>query len=155
MIFHKKNIRKYDIFFKLPEKMVFSKGFVLGHNLFCIIWKGGILSRKHDISPLGKKWEMAFLKKSMEIWYFLCTRMGVTNVEPRPSVKKNQRWSYPAKIHVKVIDVLDGHPRKSSSNSLYFHGDLCRCFRVLLSNEKKTENLMYSIAVWLLFQFIQ
>ena len=53
-----------------------------------------------------------------------------------PLCQKNQRWSYPAKIHLKVIDVLDWHPRKSSSNSLYFHGDLYRHFHLLLSSEK-------------------
>ena len=61
-------------------------------------------SRKHDIFSLGRKWEITFLKKYIEIWYFLCTHTGVINVAPRPSVKKNQRWSYLAKIHVKVID---------------------------------------------------
>ena len=84
---------------------------------------------------LNRKWETIFLKKYMEI-YFLCARTGVTNMAPRPSVKKSQRWSYPAKIHLKVIDVLDWHPRKSSSNSLYFHGDLYRHFHLLLSSEK-------------------
>ena len=38
-----KNARKYDILIKLSEKMVFS----------CIIWKGGIVSQKHDIFSLG------------------------------------------------------------------------------------------------------
>ena len=33
MIFLKKNARKYNIFFKLSEKMVFSKGAALGHEL--------------------------------------------------------------------------------------------------------------------------
>ena len=37
-----KNIRKYDIFFKLSEKMIFSKRTTLGHDLSCIIWKDGI-----------------------------------------------------------------------------------------------------------------
>ena len=74
---------------------------------------------KTDVFSLGRKWEMIFLKKYMEIWYFLCTRTGVTNVAPRPSGKKKQRWSYPAKIHLKVIGVLDWHSRKSSSNPLY------------------------------------
>ena len=92
-----KNTRKYDIFFKVSEKMVFSKRAAPGHDLSCIIWKDGIFSRKHDISSLGRKRGMTFLKKYMEIWYFLCTRMGVTNVVSRPSVKKNQRWSYPEK----------------------------------------------------------
>ena len=99
------------------------------------------LSQKHDILSLGRKWEMTFLKKYMEIWYFLRTRIGVTNVASRPPAKKNQGWSYPTKIHLKVIDVLDWHPRKSSSNSLYFHGDLYRRFHVLLSSEKKNRKL--------------
>ena len=134
-----KNTRKYDIFFKLSEKMVFPKRAAPAHDLSCIIWKDGIFSRKHDIFSLGRKWEMTFLKKYMEIWYFLCTRTGVTNVVSHPSAKKNQRWSYPAKIHLKVIDVLDWHPRKSSSNSLYFHGDLNGRFHVLLSSKKTQE----------------
>ena len=115
-----KGPRKDMIFLVLPGKMVF-------------------FTRKHDIFSLGRKWEMTFLKKYMEIWCFLCTRTGVTNVVPRPPANKNQRWSYPAKIHLKMIDILDSHPRKSFSNSLYFHGDLYRRFHVLLSSEKKQE----------------
>ena len=41
-----KNTRKYDIFFKLSEKMVFSKRATLGHDLSCIIWKDGIFFPK-------------------------------------------------------------------------------------------------------------
>ena len=37
-----KNTRKYDIFFKLSEKMVFPKRAVPAHDLSCIIWKDGI-----------------------------------------------------------------------------------------------------------------
>ena len=58
-----------------------------------------------------------------------------------PLCQKNQRWSYPAKIHLKVIDVLHWHHRKSSSNSLYFHGDFHRRFHALLSSEKKPRKL--------------
>ena len=136
--FSQKNTRKY-IFFKLSEKMVFPKMAAPAHDLSFLSGKMVFFSRKHDIFSLGRKWEAAFLRKYMEIWHFLCTRTGVTNVAPRPSVKKNQRWSYPAKIHLKVIDVLDWHPRKSSSNSLYFHGDLYRRFHALLSSEEKQE----------------
>ena len=89
------------------------------------------------IFPLGGKWEIIFLKKYMEIWSFLSTRAAVTNLVLRPSVKKNQRWSYPAKIHLKVIDVLDWHSRKSSSNSQYFHGDLYRRFHYCSAARKK------------------
>ena len=133
-----KNTRKYSIFFKLSEKMVFSNRAAPAYDLSCIIWKDGIFfPRKRDIFSLSRKWEAACLWNYMEIWHFLCTRTGVTNVVPRPSVKKSQRWSYPAKIHLKVIDVLDWHPRESSSNSLYFHGDLYRRFHALLSSEEK------------------
>ena len=150
-----KNTGKYDIFFKISEKMVFSKRATLQHDRSCIFWKDGAFSRKHDIFSLGRKWEMTFLRKYMEIWYFLCTRAGVKNVAPRPSVKKNQRQSYPAKIYLNVIDVLDWHPRKGSSNSLYFHGGLYRRFHVPLSSEKKTRNLIYRIEAWLLLEFIR
>ena len=97
--------------------------------------------RKHDNFSLDGKWEreMIFLKKYTETWYFLCTRVGVTNVTPRPPAKKNQRLSYPAKIHLKVIEFLDWHFRKSSSNSLYFHGYRYRCFHILLSSKKNQE----------------
>ena len=135
-----KNIRKYDIFFKLSEKMIFSKRTTLGHDLSCIIWKDGIFfPRTWYFFFLGRKSEMTFLKKYMEIWHFLRTRTGVTNVAPHSSVKKNQRWSYHAKIQRKMIDVLDWRPKKSPSNSLYFHGDLYRRFHVLLSSEKKKQ----------------
>ena len=112
------------------------------------------------IFPSGGTWEIIFLKKYMEIWSFLCTRTGVTNLVLRPSVKKNQRWSYPAKIHLKVIDVLDWHSRKSSNNSQYFHGDLYRRFHYCSAArkkkaKKKTGNLIYRIEVWLLLQFIR
>ena len=70
-----------------------------------------------------------------------------------PKKKKTQRWSYPAKIHLKMIDVLDWHSKKSSSNSLYFHGDHYRSFHVLLSS-KKPGNLIYRIEVWLLLLII-
>ena len=129
--------RKYDftpdgkwkmIFLKkIHENMIFSSN-VLKSGLFrkCragtwflsyYLEKWYFFSRKHDIFSLGGTREMTLLKKFMEIWYFLCTqRAGVTKVAPRPSVKKkNQRWSYRAKIHLKVIDVLDWHSRKRSA----------------------------------------
>ena len=62
-----KNTGKYDIFFKLSEKMVFPKRVAPAHDLCCIIWKDGIFSRKCDIFSLGRKREAAFLMKYMEI----------------------------------------------------------------------------------------
>ena len=34
------------------------------------------------------------------------------------------------------VDILDWHSRKSSNDSLYFYGDLFKCFHILLSNKK-------------------
>ena len=34
------------------------------------------------------------------------------------------------------ISILDWHSRKSSNDSLYFYGDLFKCFHILPSNEK-------------------
>ena len=118
IFFKKKNARKYDIFFRPPEKKVFSRKTALGHDLFCIIWKDGIFFPKTRYFFLGRKPATTFLKKYMEIWYFLCTRVGVTGLVSRPPAKKNQGWHYPAKLHLKANDVLDWHPGKSSSNSL-------------------------------------
>ena len=45
-------------------------------------------------------------------------------------------------IHLRKddIDILGWHSRKSSNDSLYLYGDLFKCFRKLLSNEKTQEN---------------
>ena len=121
------------------KRVSFQKGPRWDMIFLVLSWIMVFFSRKNDIFSLGTKWEMTFLKKYVERWYFLCIPTGVTNVASRPSVKKNQKWSYSAKIHLKVINVLDWHPRKSSSKSLYFHGDLYRRFHVLLSSEKNQE----------------
>ena len=73
-----KGLRWCMIFLALSGKMVF-------------------FSRKHDIFSLGGKWEAIFFKKYMEIWNFLCTRTGVTNVSPCPSIKKIKDHLIPQK----------------------------------------------------------
>ena len=143
--------RKMIFLKKIHWNMIFSSNFLKRWSfqkgprwdMIFLVLSGKMVffSRKHDIFSLSRRWGMAFLKKYMEIWYFLCTCTGVTNVVSRPSAKKSQRWSYPAKIHLKVIDVLDWHHRKSPSNYLYFHGDFYRRFHVLLSSEKKNRKL--------------
>ena len=98
----------------------------------------------------GLRWDMIFLVLSgkmvfffPKIWYFFlgqkerddlfqeihgnmihsvdtygCYKHGAT-----PFCQKKKK-----KIKDKLIEVLDWHPRKSSTNSLYFHGDLYRSF---------------------------
>ena len=53
--------------------------------------------------------------------------------------KKNQRRTYPAKIHVKVMDIPDRHPRKSSSNSLYLHERPLQAFWYIAVQQKKNQ----------------
>ena len=118
---------------------------MLRYDLPCIIRKDVFYFLRKHIFSLEGKWEMIFFKKYVGDRCFLCTPTGVTNVTPRSSVKKNQRWSYPAKMHLKMINVLDWHPRKSSSNSLCFHEDLSRRFHILLSSEK---NMKLNIWGW-------
>ena len=132
MIFLKKKYTEIWYLVQIFEKMVFSKRIAPVHDLNCTIWKGGTFSRKHGIFSLDRKRERGDLSQEVHgnmiysIWYV-----------PRLPAKKNQRRSYPSKIHLKMIDIPDRHPRKSSSNSLYLNGDLYRRFHILLSSKKK------------------
>ena len=136
------------------KRWSFQKGLCWDTIFLVLSGRMAYFSRKHDIFSLGGKWETICLKKYMEIWYFLCTRTCVTNVELRPSVKKNQRWSYSAKIHIKVIDALDWYSRKSSSNSLLFSWWPLQAFSCIALQRKNPGNLIYRIEVWLLPQYI-
>ena len=78
--------------------------------------------------------EMTLLKKYTETWYFL---FDVFHAPLQKKKKKIKDDPIPQKIHVKVIDTLDRHLRKRSSNSLYFRGDLYSRFRILILSEKK------------------
>ena len=86
-----KNTWKYDIFFKCSEKMVFPRNSRLDVIFFVISGKMvSLFSRKYYIFSLGRKWKkMIFIKKRMEIWYFLCICVGVTNTT-LPSWQKNK-----------------------------------------------------------------
>ena len=72
-IFLKKNTRKYDIYFKYSENMVFSKRIAPGHDIFCTIWKGGIFFPENMVFFPWTENErgVIFLKKYTETWYFL------------------------------------------------------------------------------------
>ena len=134
-----KNTWNQDIFFKRSEKMVFSKWAAQGHDLSCIIWKDGIFCPKTGYFFLGRKVrgdlsQEIHGKMIFSVYTCGCYKRGAT-----PLCQKNQRRSYPAKMHLKVIDVLNSHSRKTSRNSLYFHGDLYKHFHVLLSSEKSQE----------------
>ena len=86
-----KNTWKNDIFLKCCEKMVFPKNSRLNMIFFVISGNTVFLfSRKHDIFSLGGKWKkIIFIKKRVEIWYFLYICVGVTGVT-LPSWEKNK-----------------------------------------------------------------
>ena len=57
-----------------------------------------------------------------------------------PLSNKNQKWSCPVKIHLKVTDVLDWHFRKSPGSFLYFRGTFTDVF-TYCSPAKKSLNI--------------
>ena len=118
-----KGSRRDMIFLVLSEKVVF---FFPKTWYFFPGWK----MREGDVSQ-EIQGNMIF-----SIWY-----VPRHPPSPFPPRKKNQRRSYPAKTHLKVIDIPDRLPRKNSRNSLHLHGDLYRRFHILLSSKKTNKNL--------------
>ena len=121
-------------FSKSSEKMVFPKKIALDIDLSCIIWKDGAFFTQKYLFSLDGKWKVIFLKKCMEIWYFLHMCINVTNML-LPFCQKNQKRSSPEKMYLKVTETLDWHSRNSSNDSLCFYEDLHRRFHILLSSE--------------------
>ena len=118
--------------FKSSEKMVFSKSIAPDMIFLVLSGKWYFLPENMVFSPWSEiERGMTFLKKYTETWYFLFDMFHA------PLRNKNQRRSYPTKIHLKVIDIPDRHPRNGSSNSLYLHRDFYRRFLILLSSKKK------------------
>ena len=133
-----KNTWKYDISFKCSEKMVFPKNLRLNTISFVISGKIVFLfSRKYDIFSLGGKWKkMIFIKKRVEIWYFLYISVGVKSMT-LPSWQKKQGCPCREKIHLELISPaspknmmfilenmvfllkyhIDWHPRKDPRSS--------------------------------------
>ena len=116
--------------------MVFPKNIALEYDLSCIIWKYGIFSGKYNIYSLDGKWKVTFLKKYMDIWYFLYKCINVTNII-LPFCKKNQRQSSPEKIYLKVIDSLDRILERVSRILCTFKETFIYCFPVKKKKQKQ------------------
>ena len=72
---------KYDIFLKCSEKMVFPKNSRLNTIFFVISGKMVFLFSRKYIFSLGGKWKKTiFIKKRLEILYFLYICVGVRGV---------------------------------------------------------------------------
>ena len=130
-----KNTRKYDIFFERSKNMFFSEKVALEHAL---LWAE------------SERWPF-----SRNTWKYdiFCVHVRVLQTWRHAPLSRKSNMILTSKIHLKVIDVLDWYSRKSSSNSLYFHGDLCRGFHAL--QWKKPWKKIYRIEVWLILQLIQ
>ena len=107
---------KYDIFFKYSERMVFPRNSHLNTIFFVISGKMVFLfSRKYDIFSFGGKWKkMIFIKKRVEIWYFLYIGVGNTSMTP-PSWKKKiplSQKNTPRGDISGITEKDDIHPRK-------------------------------------------
>ena len=108
----------YDFFFRSFEKMVFSKR---SHwNIFLLL-----SGKMVDFSPENMNF---FLWTENERWSFsrnpwkydffrVFTQTRKTRHRVIPP-KNIERWSYPAETQSEETDILDWHPRKSSTGSL-------------------------------------
>ena len=88
LIFLKNDTRKYGIFFKLSEKMVFSNKATLGHDLSCIIQKDGIFLIENIFFFLGQEVRGNLSQEVHGNMIFAMYTTGVTNVAPCPCIKK-------------------------------------------------------------------
>ena len=122
---------------------------------FLYIWKDGIFfPGKYYIFSFHGKWKMIFLKKYKEIWSFLYICINVTNMILTFCKKKKSKMIFSRKNTLTADWHSRSHSRKGFNDFLYFYGDLHRHFHMLLSSEKKSGNLIYTIEIWLLLQFI-
>ena len=137
----KKKKRKNDIFFKRPEKTAFPKKIVaLEYDLS--VWYVFFGQKMKDDYFQEINGNMIFSVYTNMILRF-CKKILKMILYRKNALKED--W------HSRL------HPRNSSSDLLYFYGDLHRRFHILLSGEKKknkTRNLIYRIEISLLFQFI-
>ena len=147
-------------FLQMPEKDdLFQK--ISRWNMVFLVLSGKIVffSRKYDSFSLDGKWKMIFLKKYMEVWYFLHICINITNMI-LPFCKKKSTMIFSRKNTLKCEWHSRLHSRKNSNDSLCFYGDLHERFHILLSCEKKTKkqkkpgDLIFRIEIWLLLHFI-
>ena len=104
---------KYDIFLKCSEKMVFPKNSRLNTIFFVISGKMVFLFSRKYIFSLGRKWKkLIFIKKCVQIWYFLYICVGVQAWHCPPDKKtKMSLKSTPKGDISRITEKDDIHPR--------------------------------------------
>ena len=148
-----KNTWKYDIFFKCSEKMVFPKKshwnmifLVLSGKMIFLFPENMILffrrKMKDDLSQ-EIHGNMIF-----SVYMYKYYKYDITLLPKKSEMIFSRKNTLKGDWHSR------SHSRKNSNDSLYFYGVLHRHFHILLSSEKKPENLIYRTEIWLLLQFI-
>ena len=159
-------------FSKCSEKMIFQKKNCTGIWSFLYHQE-----RWYSFSPkiwfycLGGKWKMISVsKKDGNMMFSVCwikiififptnLKLSFCQKSKEDLFPKNAPEDYISGITEKDnihpwkddIGILDWHSRKCSNDSLYFYGDLFKCFHILLSNCKNPKNLIH---IGLKFDFI-
>ena len=124
-----------------PKRWSFQKKLRLSMIFLSLSGKMVFFSGKYIFSLVGK-WKMIFLKKYMEIWYFLYICINVTNMI---FSLKNTR---------KVIDILDRILDRVPTILCTFMETFIGIFRYCFAVKKKPGNLIYRIEIWLLLQSV-
>ena len=84
-----------------------------GHDISCFIWKDDIVFLNTRYFILRQETRDGLSQEIHGNMIFSvvtcgCYKRGVTPLcQKKKKKKKNQRWSYPAKIHLRVVDLLD------------------------------------------------
>ena len=132
-----KNTWKFDIVFKCSEKMVFSKE--LHRNMIFLVLSGKMVffPPKNDIVSLNGE-----IRGNMK---FSVHRHRRHKRCTTPLCQKNQRWSCPAKKHLKVIDILTDILERVPVILCTFMETLVGVFMYCFPARKKPGNLIYRI----------
>ena len=154
MIFIKKSTRKYGIFFKLSEKMVFLKRAAPGHDLSCIIWKDGIFPKNAIFFPWAGSQRWPFSRNTWKYDIF-CVHVWVLQTRCHASQTKKIKGG----LILQNAPKGDWRSRLTSLKDLQQFSALSRrpllVFSCFFHVRKKPRNLIYRIEVWLLIQFIR
>ena len=150
-----KNTRKYDILFKLSEKMVFPKRARQAHGFSCIIWKDGIFFPKTWYFFPGQNVRGGLSQEmhgnlTFSVYTYGCYKRGAT-----PFCQNKSRMV----LCCKNTSKGDWRSRLTSQKKLQQFSVLSwrplQAFSCIALQRRKTWNLIYRIEVWLLLKFIR
>ena len=127
-------------FLQMFWKDSLSKKIAQEYDLSGIIWKAGTCSPEtmSFFSFFGNLDELSreiYGNMAFFVYMYKFYKYDITLLP-----KKNQRWSPHEKIHLQVIEILDGHSRKCSNDSL-FSMEIVLAFSCIVFQRKKNEEI--------------